>query len=112
MAGDEPSSESSYLSPSDLRSWLVEEVKNTTKELQLRLAEAAAFVTAYGLGELTDSEEATERYHRYQHRWFQPLDGHQASFFQSDEDLLARIDTTRGMVFHAAGRRGIPEEKF
>jgi len=95
MPFERDSLKSRFLSVDELQEWLRHELLNLDKEVNIRKEEATRFVGAYGRGELTP-EEATDRYHLYQHRWFTPLDGHYAIKFDSDEALLAAIDRTRG----------------
>jgi hypothetical protein len=80
-----------YLSPQDMQSWLVQEIKDAAKAFELRMREATGFVTKYALGELT-AAEADEHHCRYYHRWGESLPGLSASETVTDEMLLAAMD--------------------
>jgi hypothetical protein len=68
------------------------------KAFELRLKEATDLVTAYSLGDLTP-EQADERSWRYQHRWGEALSGASVSDGVTDEQILSKIDQTRGKYF-------------
>jgi hypothetical protein len=83
------------LSPLDIRSWLMQEIRDVTKASELRLREANEFTTSYLLGEIS-AEEATERLWKYQNRWGEALAGTFATKGKSDEEILQSMDEARG----------------
>jgi hypothetical protein len=64
----EPGADDDTLSPADLRGWFAQEVRDLTKAMELRIQDAADFVTAYAAQEIT-SQQAMARLLTYQARW-------------------------------------------
>jgi len=95
MPNENAEDKPAYISAKEMQDWLQQEIKDAAKALELRVREAAEFVTAYSLGELTPAQ-AHERHWRYDHRWGEPLPGTHAFTASSDEEILAAIDGTRG----------------
>lgn len=102
-----PRHESNHLSVEEMRGWLLEETRNVLKESELRVREAAEFVTAYATNKLTP-EEANRRLNEYDTRWSAALEGVYASSFKTDADIIAAIDKaheTRGGRLEKYARR-------
>ena len=57
-----------------MREWLAQEIQDLTKALELRLQDATDFVAAYSAGKIS-ATEVTERRHRYDIRWSDPIYG-------------------------------------
>jgi hypothetical protein len=87
----------------DLQQWLIDEVRDSTKALDLRLREATQLVADYSAGKISP-EEATERFHRFDQRWGEALVGATASAGVSDEAILQRIDDARLRASRVQGR--------
>jgi hypothetical protein len=83
-----------YLSARDMSWWLKDELRNVTKECELRIREATELATAYSIGDLTP-KQADELYIRYQNRWDLPLMGLGASNYSSDEAIIKALDKAR-----------------
>ena len=105
MSKDKQDDEEDYLSPKDMRQWAQQEIKDTTKALELRVRDLTDLVTAYAAGELTP-EQADEQQSRYQRRWGEALYGATVGDGVPDDQILARIDAARGrFATPPAGRR-------
>jgi hypothetical protein len=96
MAGNDVSGQegSDYSSPKEMLGWLEREIADASKATELRIKEAARFVTAYALGEIS-AEEAAECAYRYDCRWGEALPGVFRSRGMTDEEILGKIDETR-----------------
>jgi hypothetical protein len=84
-----------YPSPKEMQGWLDREIADITKAMDLRLKDATRFVTAYARGEIS-ADEAAARAYEYSERWGDALPGVARSQGMSDEEILKRIDETRG----------------
>jgi hypothetical protein len=93
MSGSDPKIEPEILSPEDMQQWLQREIADCTKAVELRLKEAASFVSAYAGGQITP-EEADEKHWRYLQRWGELLPAHGPS--TTDEQIIAAIDNFEG----------------
>jgi ribulose kinase len=85
------------LSPAEMREWLQREVTHVMKEAELRIADAADFVTAYATGKLSP-QEASERMKRYDNRWGEAtLLGIMSEQGMTNEEILRRLDEDRAL---------------
>ena len=84
-----------YLSPADMRKWMDDEIRQSTKALELRTRDLTSFVTAYCAGELTP-QQADELHSRYYRRWGEPIPGVSLVGNIPDEEVLAQIDKLSG----------------
>ena len=91
MANDETEHQTDLLSPKDMQKWLSQEMKDSVKAHEMRMADAIAFTTAYALGELTP-EQAHERSIQYSTRWGEALPGTHAFQGATDDQILDAID--------------------
>ena len=87
---DEPE----YFSPKGMRQWADQEIKDVNKAAELRIREVNELVRAYSAGEITP-EKADELQWKYQYRWGEALRGTSATEGVTDEQILAKIDSTR-----------------
>lgn len=77
-----------------MKRWLELETADVKRAAELRLKEAAGFVTAYSNGEIS-AKEAAERQYEYQNRWGEALPGVWRSEGVPDDVILRKIDETR-----------------
>jgi hypothetical protein len=77
-----------------MRLWAQQEIKDVTKAVELRVRELTDLVATYSAGEITP-KEADERKDRYEHRWGEALRGCSTGTNVTDEEILAKIDSTR-----------------
>lgn len=83
-----------YPSPNDLLDWLRVEVKDVTRGAVLRVSEATDLVTAYAQGKI-EADEATKRWHSYNHRWGDAIYGVASSEGKTDQEIYAEMDATK-----------------
>jgi len=96
--------DSGFPSPQEMNAWLQREIKDTTKAAELRIKDAASFVTAYASGEINQGE-AEQRLHEFSKRWGDALPMAGRSENMTDEEILRRIDETRAtQLKRQAGR--------
>lgn len=88
---DEPEQ---YLSPTEMRKWAEQEIKDVNKAAELRVREVNEIARAYSAGEITP-EKADELQYKYDVRWGEALRGTNAVEGRTDEQILAAIDATR-----------------
>jgi len=88
-----PSPKDDYLSPEEMKRWLEEETADVKRAAELRLKEAAGFVTAYANGEIS-AKEAADRSYEYDCRWGEALPGVWRSQGVPDDVILRTIDET------------------
>jgi len=80
------------LTPDEMRDWLLQEVRDLTKAVDLRMRDATEFVTAYAVGKITQAE-AMDRMSRYELRWGDsPIPGVTTNSKMADEEILRLID--------------------
>jgi hypothetical protein len=91
MGDNSMPTESGYASPEEMRGWLLQEIRDTTRSIDLRLKEATGFVEEYSNGTLSP-EQAAERFFRYRERWGEALFGATAGKDTTDAQILAAID--------------------
>jgi hypothetical protein len=91
MADPTDSVERETISPSDMRDWLMQEIRDVTKATELRIKDATDFVMAYSVGEI-DSKEVERRKALYEGRWGDAIYGLHAWETQSNETILQRLD--------------------
>lgn len=84
----------SYLTPNEMRRWAEQELKDVAKAVELRSREIHSLVEDYAAGRISP-EQADERKDRYAHRWGEALCGCSAAESMTDEQILAKIDSTR-----------------
>jgi hypothetical protein len=93
-------SNESEFSKEEVGKWLQQELRNVTKGMQLRLAEATDLTTAYTLGEITEGE-VEQRMNHYYERWGDyPLLGVQVTGSETDDQILKAFD----LQLHNLGR--------
>jgi hypothetical protein len=92
------------LSQDDLRNWLVQEIKDATKALELRVRDASALVMAHCAGETT-LIEANDAFNRHFHRWGEALPGASVSEGALDAEIVKAIDEGTG-AYHSSGALG------
>lgn len=83
-----------FPSAEEMAGWLQREIKDSTKASELRIKDAASFVTEYASGKIT-SEEAEQKMYQYSKRWGDALPGIAGSGNLSDEEIIKHIDETR-----------------
>lgn len=93
MAG-KPGDEEEYLTPKEIRQWADQEIKDVQKAAELRTREVSEIARAYSAGEITP-EKADELQFKYSYRWGEALRGISATEGVTDEQILAKIDSTR-----------------
>jgi hypothetical protein len=86
--------DSGYASPLEMQDWLLQEVKDSAKALDLRLREATDLVREYTTGKLS-AQQAADALFRYQQRWGDALFGATAGREVTDDQILAAIDDAR-----------------
>jgi len=104
MSNGQQDDEAEYFSPKEVKQWADQELRDATKALELRKKELTELVTAYSAGQITP-EQADERVDRYQHRWGESLRGCYATDTITDEEILAKIDSTRRPFVNARESR-------
>jgi len=77
-----------------MQDWLLQEIRDCAKALDLRVKEAADLVAEYAAGRLSP-EQAADRLFTYQERWGDALFGATAGMHTTDEQILASIDSAR-----------------
>jgi hypothetical protein len=83
-----------YPSPTDMQSWLMQEIRDSEKAHELRISEATGFINAYASGNISP-EEAALHLRRYQDRWGEPLFGATAGEHMCNEEIIAAVDNAR-----------------
>jgi len=79
------------MTPSDMRNWLVQEIRDVLKGQELRIKDATEFVTAYCLGEIS-AEEASRRFDLYTDRWGDAILGVSTSEDMTNAEVIKRRD--------------------
>jgi hypothetical protein len=80
------------LSPQDMVNWLEGEIRDISREAELRIQDATDFVTAYAMGKLSE-EQMNRRRSIYLSRWGEPaLAGLFTTDKMSNEEILRRLD--------------------
>ena len=92
-----------FPSPQEMAGWLSREVTNATRASELRIKDAADFVTAYASGQITP-EQAEERLHQYSKRWGDALPGITDATGLTDADIVKQIDEIRARQRLAIGK--------
>jgi len=92
--GEEEDTGSGFPTPKEMLGWLEREIADTAKAAELRIRDAARFVTAYALGEIS-ADEAENGAYEYACRWGDALPGVHRSQGMPDEEILQKMDETR-----------------
>jgi hypothetical protein len=80
------------LTPEDMVGWLQQEIRDLSKEMELRIKDATDFVTAYALGKITE-EEMHHRQMAYLCRWGDsPVPGVMVQEGMTNEEITNRLD--------------------
>jgi len=80
------------LTPQDMVHWLEGEIRDISKEAELRIQEATDFVTAYAMGKLSEKQMNLRR-SIYLSRWGETnLGGLFTTNKMSNEEILRRLD--------------------
>jgi hypothetical protein len=88
-------SEDNNLTPQEMQEWLQQELRDLTKAFELRVRDAADFVTAYALGNIT-VEQAMGRLSKYEDRWGDsPIRGVSVDEAMTNEQILKLLDERR-----------------
>jgi len=88
------------LTPTDLRQWLNQEVRDVMKAAELRIKDATDFVTLYATGEISPSE-AMRRVEQYDNRWREPILGVTTEENMTNAEILKLRDNA---VSHPEGQ--------
>ena len=88
-----PESDDPRMTPTEMRHWLAQEMRDVIKEMELRLKDATEFATAYISG-MIDAKEATARLRRYENRWGDPMRGVCTNEEMTNEEILKHLDTS------------------
>lgn len=91
---EKPEDQGEFLSPKEIRQWADQEIKDVQKAAELRVREVSEIARAYSSGEITP-EKADELQFKYTYRWGEALRGTNATEGRTDEEILAKIDSTR-----------------
>jgi hypothetical protein len=86
--------DSDFPSPEGMSEWLQHEIADIQKAAALRIKDAAKFVTAYAIGEIS-SKEAEDRSYRYSQRWGDIIPGVFRTEERTDGEILKTLDETR-----------------
>jgi hypothetical protein len=92
--GSVSDAESDYLSPKEMRQWAEQELKDVARAAELRTREIHSLAEDYAAGRISP-QQADERKDRYEHRWGEALRGCITTEGMTDEQILAKIDSTR-----------------
>jgi hypothetical protein len=80
------------LTHEDMVEWLQREIRDLSKQTELRVKDATDFVTAYAMGKVTE-KEMRERLSVYHHRWGDsPIPGVTTQEGMTDEEIMKRLD--------------------
>lgn len=79
----------------EVRDWLLQEIKDSSKACELRIREAVSLANSYALGEIS-AEQAEERLWKYEQRWGEALPGAYVAGDTADVQIVEAIDTAKG----------------
>ena len=95
MTISDDTTEHNFLTPQEIRNWLLQELRDSAKAHELRTKEATELATAYALGELSPAQ-ANEMFLQYNDRWGETLPKTHAFKGATDDQILASIDKAQG----------------
>lgn len=82
------------MTPQDMMHWLEGEIRDISKEAELRIQEATSFVMAYALGKVSP-EQMELRNSIYRSRWGEPrLAGLFVTDKMANDEILRRLDSS------------------
>jgi hypothetical protein len=94
MKGKSNQDDGAFPEPKEMSGWLEREIADIHKAGELRIKDAARFVTAYSRGDLS-KEEAEEASFKYAQRWGDVFPGIMRSEGLNDDEIVRKMDEAR-----------------